>query len=466
MSNLSPKEKNRKISLKTPLDAKVSKSDINLEDSIIGIMLLEPDAQSKCINYFRDNFSVFYNIDNQTIYKVMRQMDSNGQRIDYVSVCAKMAMMGEISLTNDKWAYILGQKMQNVTTSAHLDTWVGLLFELYSQRLKDEISVKLVSGEMDALEARNILNRELDDIYQSQSADNWLDTSHIMLELAERRRTIESGIIKPIATGLNDLDMKLGGGLDTGFHVIAARPGMGKSAIALTMIRNMARMGNHVGLINLEMPTSQLSARLISMQTGIPFNRIYKEKQLSSPELDLINRQIAELSYLPIAVSKSVRFNKDDIKYAIRNAKKRFNTKCIFIDYLQLIELKSERNKLRHELIGELSRELKLLSSELQIPIVALAQVNRESESGADKVSKPAKLSQLRESGSIEQDIDTGMIVDRPYKRGVMQNENGESMINIGLLDIQKHRNGEEGMVELHFDEKRMLFKDKQQNIF
>lgn len=435
--------------------------DKNLEDSIIGIMLVEPEAQALCFNYFRSNSNVFYDFENELVYNTMREMDLAGLSIDLISVNAKLNIEGKKSLSGDKWTYILGKKAQDVHSSAHLHTWSVMLLELYGLRKKQEIAQKLINNEIDAFDARKLINAEMDNIMSFQSSDIWLDTSQIMLELSKRREELESGKIKPIATGLTDVDYILGGGLDVGFHVIGARPAMGKSAVCLSMIRNMAYAGNHVTLLNLEMPISQLSARFISMNTGLQFNRIYKQPNLTQEEQQAIDTQIAEMAGLPIAFSKSVRFNRDDIRYALRNAKSKFDTKCIFIDYLQLIEMKGEKGKQRYELIGELSREIKLLSSELQIPIVALAQVNRESDMGSDKKSKIAKISQLRESGNLEQDMDTGMIIDRPYKRGEITNENGGDTRNVGYLDIQKHRNGEEATIELYFDDKKMLFCDK-----
>lgn len=432
-----------------------------LEDSIIGIMLVEPDAQAICFNYFRDNSKVFYDYDNEIIYNTMRQMDFDGYSIDIVSVNAKLAIDGVNSTSGDKWAYLLGKKAQDVHSSAHLHTWSIMLLELFGLRKKQEIAQKLINNEMDVFDARNLINKEMDNIMSFQSSDIWLDTSQIMLELTKRRELLISGKIKPVPTGLTDVDYLLGGGLDVGFHVIGARPAMGKSAVCLSMIRNMAYAGTHVTLLNLEMPISQLSARFISMNTGMPFNRIYKSAHITQEEESAINNQMSEMAHLPIAFSKSVRFNRDDIRYALRNAKKKFDTKCIFIDYLQLIEIKGEKGKQRYELIGELSREIKLLSTELEIPIVALAQVNRESDMGSDKKSKIAKISQLRESGNLEQDMDTGMIIDRPYKRGEVTDENGDDTKNKGYLDIQKHRNGEEASVELYFDDKKMLFCDK-----
>lgn len=435
--------------------------DKELEDSVLGIMLIEPISQDSAFNYFRENSKVFYDLENELIYNTMRAMNAQGMSIDLISVTTKLSIDGHKPTSGDKWSYILSKKAKDVHSSAHLHTWAVMLLELYGLRKKQEIAHKLINNEIDAFDARKMINEEMDNIMSFQSSDIWLDASQIMLELSKRRDELISGKIKPVPTGLTDVDNLLGGGLDVGFHVIGARPAMGKSAVCLSMIRNMAYSGFHVTLLNLEMPISQLSARFISMNTGIQFNRIYKNPYLNPEEVKAIDNQINDMVSLPIAFSKAVRFNREDVRYAIRNAKSKFDTKCVFIDYLQLIDMKGEKGKQRYELIGELSREIKLLSSELQIPIVALAQVNRESDMGADKKSKIAKISQLRESGNLEQDMDTGMIIDRPYKRGEIINEHGEDTRNVGYLDIQKHRNGEERTIELYFDEKKMLFCDK-----
>lgn len=434
--------------------------DIELENAIIGIMLLEPDSQQICFNYFRNNFNVFYDSDNETLYKTMLQMNIEGAFIDIISVGAKMKINGDKSTSGDNWNIIITKKSINVTSSAHIHTWSMSLLEIYALRKKQEITHRIIASNLDAFDAQKILNDEMDKIMSFKTADLWLDSSQIMSELLDRRNNLMSGKIKPIPTGLTDVDVLLGGGLDVGFHIIGARPAMGKSAICLSIVKNMAYDGNHVTLINLEMPISQLSARFVSMGTGVNFNKIYKSKHITHDEEKAIFNQMKEMSALPISFSRAVRFNKEDIRFALKSAKNKFNTKCVFIDYLQLIEIKSEKGKHRYELLGELSRELKLLSTELEIPIVALAQVNRESE-GSDKRSKIAKISQLRESGNLEQDMDTGMIIDRPYKRGELVDENGEDTKTKAFLDVQKNRNGEERSIELYFDNEKMLFSNK-----
>jgi replicative DNA helicase len=183
-----------------------------------------------------------------------------------------------------------------------------------------------------------------------------------------------------------------------------------------------------------------------------------------TPQMEIdIENSIKNISNLHLYITDSSTLTPRDIYAKCEKLVANKGAKIIFIDYLQLIDLKGEKNKQRYELVGQLSRELKMLSTKLDIPIVALAQLNRESES-ADKVSKMGKVSQLRESGSIEQDMDMGIVIDRPFKRGQTTKDDGSSTDCQAFISIQKHRNGEEKEIEIEYNPKTMRFTDLANN--
>jgi len=438
----------------------------DLENAIIGIMLIEPQKNSEIIAMIQDP-NIFYYDENRMIYEAILELKQNYKPIDLITVSI---LLGKKENPNgDKWTYVTAKKMKDVVTSAHINEWCLLLVQFFLKREQIKFQTNLSNYE-DPLEASHQLNETLKRAMAFKNYNDWSDMSQLMVELQNRRKQISEGKIFGIKTGIIEFDELCGGqGFQTGFHVVFSRPGMGKSAFALSVINNMVNNGNTVGLISLEMPNVQLSARLLAIRSGIDFRTIFMPNDKNSPYYSVkterdIDEAILNASTIPLFVSDRARMNSIDISIKAEKLVRHNGAKAIFIDYLQLIEIVTKKNEQRYVAVGNLSRDLKLLSTELDVPIIALAQVNRESE-GSDKASKPAKLSQLRESGSIEQDVDMGISIDRPFKRGILMDENGISTEDVAFIDVQKHRNGPEKLIKIKFNGKVMKFLDDQTQI-
>ena len=334
-----------------------------------------------------------------------------------------------------------------------------LIIEAYIKR-KSESSIYDLQKTDDPLMVAQQLDESLKKALSFKSTTDWSDMSQIMVELYKRREEIDNGKEYGLLTGFRELDL-ITGGLQTGFHVIGARPSVGKTAFATSLALNIAEAGNAIGIISLEMPNVQLASRIASMKSNVEFWRIFRNKHQSDQEKEFVNQSISDLSTLPIFISDKAGVTGLDIRLKAEKLVKTQNAKCIIIDYLQLVDSSTtNKNDNRQNEVQKLSRSLKLLSNDLDIPIIALAQVNRESET-SDKVNKVPKLSQLRESGAIEQDVDMGMIIDRPFKRGQTTNENGDSTEFEADLIVEKHRNGETRTINLEFEPSTMRFRDK-----
>lgn len=434
-----------------------------LENAIIGICMIEPLKTPEVIAMIQTP-EIFYFDENKMIFNAIKSLKENFKPVDMITVCIEVGKNPHPA--GDKWQYVTALKIRDVVNSSHINEWCRLLVQFYLKREQIKFQTNLGNYE-DPLQASHDLNETLKKAMAFKNFNDWSDMSQLMLELQNRREQIKSGKIFGIKTGMTELDELCGGhGFQTGFHVICSRPGMGKSAFALSVINNMVNEGNTVGMISLEMPNVQLSARLISIRSGIDFRSIFngpaKDSKFYSEQREKdISDAILAASNIPLFVSDKSRLNSSEISMKAEKLVRHNGAKAIFIDYLQLIEVVTKKNEQRYVAVGNLSRELKLLSTELDVPIIALAQVNRESE-GSDKISKPAKISQLRESGSIEQDVDMGISIDRPFKRGLLIDEDGKSTEGVAFIDVQKHRNGAEKLIKISFNPKIMKFLDEQ----
>ena len=426
----------------------------DFEDAVLGICLLEP-SKILDVSQTLQTENVFYYDENKIIYKKMLEMQEKFIPIDIILVTKELSTTP--SPTGNRWSYEVTMKTKDVVTSSHLKFWCMALVEMHIKRMQLDFQTSITKID-DPLEAGIELDKNIKSALNFKNNTDWVNLSTALVSLKNRRTEIANGVTFGVNTGFNYFD-EVTGGLQTGLHVICARPGMGKTAFALSIILNIIERNEVVGLISLEMPNVQLTARIVSAVTGIPFFKIMKNKN-DTPQMEIdIENSIKNISNLPLYITDSSTLTPRDIYAKCEKLVANKGAKIIFIDYLQLIDLKGEKNKQRYELVGQLSRELKMLSTKLDIPIVALAQLNRESES-ADKVSKMGKVSQLRESGSIEQDMDMGIVIDRPFKRGQTTKDDGSSTDCQAFISIQKHRNGEEKEIEIEFNPKTMRFTD------
>lgn len=431
---------------------------IEFENAIIGSAIMFPECANNIIQLINTR-DVFYIEYNKNLYEVISDMSDKGLPIDVITVTQEMYSRKYSNV--DKWSYYITKVCNNVVGYEYnnLEYWCRIIIQFYIKRLLHTFQMDVGKYD-DPMIAYSEIQKKIQEVTDLKKASDWKDSNMLMQSLQDRRKKIELGQVYGVNTGYKRMD-EITGGFQTGLHIIAARPGMGKSAFALSLMLNMLDYGYICGLISLEMPDNQLAARIVSGVSGIPFKNIFRLEHSTDTEKIDVEEKIEEFKLKKIYYTDSSSMTPLDVFSKCRKLVYEKKANIIFIDYLQLIDIKSEKGRLRHELVGELSRRLKILSKELDIPIVALAQLNRESET-ADKASKMGKVSQLRESGSLEQDMDMGIIIDREYKRGILFDDAGQSTINNATISIQKHRNGEESDIPIRFNNKSMRFEDIQ----
>jgi replicative DNA helicase len=261
--------------------------------------------------------------------------------------------------------------------------------------------------------------------------------------------------LRGVPTGYKGLDNKLSGLQPSDLVILAARPSVGKTSLALDIARNAAHAGYPTAIFSLEMSSDQLTQRMLSAESRVELWKIRTSKGLTSDDLDEIKNGMARLSTAPIYIDDSSGITVLGMRSAARRLKMQYDLKLILVDYLQLITPTGNSDNVVNQ-ISDISRALKGLARELQVPVVALSQLSRAVESRGGK----PKLSDLRDSGAIEQDADVVMFIHREPNE-----EGGGRQLHTELL-IEKHRNGPTGVVSLYFDADKASFLEMEQNDF
>ena len=272
--------------------------------------------------------------------------------------------------------------------------------------------------------------------------------------LSKRREYREKNTIG-IPTGYKKLDILTSGFRDTDLIIIAARPSMGKTAFALSLMYNMARENYSILFFSLEMGIVQIVERLLAQASKVPLKKI-REGKLNDKEFEKILKAVEELRHLPIYIDDTAGLNIFEIRSRARKQKIKNGLDIVFIDYLQLIQ-GSGRYDSRQQEVAEISGSLKTLAKELEIPVVALSQLSRQVE---QRSNKRPQLSDLRESGAIEQDADLVMFI---HREDFYKNESTSETESIAEILLEKHRNGPTGVVKLRFIKPIARFEDFQE---
>jgi replicative DNA helicase len=305
------------------------------------------------------------------------------------------------------------------------------------------------------------LHDQLHLLAESSSGDGWKDMTELMVNLYKHQDEMTKTDGKGLQTKFPLLDELNGGFFPGQMVIIGARPSIGKSAFAGQIARNVATQGHKVGIISLEMNNNEIAARLAALDTSIEFRNIYRNLFRDEAQKEYFyNRVNSGTSKLPIFITDKTGVSINDIRAGAAALKSRFGLELLMIDYLQLISTDGNKNKNRENEISEISRGCKILAKEMQIPVFMLCQLNREmtKRKGANRYPE---LSDLRESGSLEQDADAVMFLHRDWPMGIEKDEQGNSTEFEADLLIRKWRNGKLGHIAMEFSGPMMMFKER-----
>ncbi len=438
---------------------KVPPQALELEEDVLGAIMLEKDAYMLVSDILKPSF--FYKKAHQHIFQAIEELAIHQDPIDMHTVTEKLRKNGLLEEVGG--AYFITLLTSRVSTSAHLLYHSRIIVQKYLARelikISSDVQEKAFDEKMDVDDLMQEAEAKLFEITQQNMKKDFVQINDVigdartrMLEAAKKEGS--SGL----PTGFTELDKITSGWQKSDLIIIAARPAMGKTAFVISMIKNMALNTNlPVALFSLEMSNIQLVNRLLMNVCSLEGEKI-KNGQLTSDEWDKFDKDITQLYGAPIYVDDTPSLSVFELRSKARRLVKEHNVECIFIDYLQLMNASGMSYGSREQEVSMISRSLKSLAKELDLPIIALAQLNRgvESRSGLD--GKKPQLSDLRESGAIEQDADMVCFIHRPEYYGMMIDKGGDSNEGIAQIIVAKHRNGATGEVRLKFKKEYAKF--------
>jgi len=407
--------------------------DVIAEQSVLGGMLLSKDAIGDVIEILRERD--FYRPAHELIYNAIIELYGRGEPADPVTVAAELTKRGDIARAGG--APYLHTLISSVPTAANASYYAKLIREKAILRRLVEAGTKIVQlGYNIESEVDEVVDQAQAEIYQvteRRTSEDYIQLAQLLPDALDEIEKISKGVVgEGVKTGFKDLD-SLTNGLHPGnMVVLAARPAVGKSTLGLDIARNAAiRDSATSAIFSLEMSRSEITMRMLSAEARIPLTSI-RSGSLTDEEWARLARRMGEISQAPLFIDDSPNLSLMEIRAKARRLKQRHNLKLIVIDYLQLMT-SGRKVENRQQEVSEFSRQLKLLAKELDIPVVAISQLNRSPEQRSDK--KPM-LSDLRESGSIEQDADVVILLHREDMYDI-NSRSGEAD-----LIVAKHRNG------------------------
>ena len=457
MEDFSKKKTERKASRSTPPPiqnnelGKIPPQAIELEEAVLGALMLERDALNEVIDILKPES--FYKEAHQKIYAAINHLFGDAQPVDILTVTAELRKRGELELVGG--AYYISYLTNRVASSANIQYHARIISQKHILRELIRISSATIrEAYEESTDVFDLLDNAERDLFTVSQGNMRKDYTSMQEVLEESLKAIEEAGKNPdgvsgVPTGFTALDRVTSGWQKSDMVVIAARPGMGKTAFVLSMARNMAvDFQMPVAVFSLEMSSVQLVNRLISAETGIKGEKLRKGN-LAEHEFTQLHSRIKKLSVAPIYIDDTPSLSVFELRAKARRMKQQHQIECIIIDYLQLMTAGGDGRGNREQEISTISRTIKTIAKELNIPILALSQLSRAVETrGGDK--KPM-LSDLRESGAIEQDADIVSFIYRPEYYGLEQDDEGNPVTGIGQVIIAKHRNGALETVSLRF---------------
>ncbi len=442
---------------------KIAPQTPEMEEAVLGAILIDKDAFNSISEILVS--SSFYLEAHQIIFDSIVQISSDSETIDSLNVIRSLRKSGLIQRAGGaKYVASLGSKVNSSTNiEYHAMAIAQAAIKRDMIRVANEILEDSFSESRDVFELLNKTEQSFFTISEKNIRKNYLDANTIMRltidELENKKENNKHGLTG-IPSGFADLDMLTGGWQKTELSIIAARPGMGKTAFVVSSMRNAAvDHGIPIAIFSLEMSATQLMLRMISAEAEIDSEKLRKGI-MHGHEWEQLHHKIDKLSKSKIFIDDTPALSILELRAKCRRLKAQHNIQMVIIDYLQLMtgDDGSGIAGSREQEIASISRSLKNLAKELEVPVIALSQLSRAVETrGGDK--RP-QLSDLRESGSIEQDADMVMFLYRPEYYKITEDEQGNSTEGIGELIIAKNRAGTTDTIRLQFIGKFTKFAD------
>ncbi len=425
---------------------------VDLEEAVLGALMLEREAFTILGELLQPEH--FYKDAHQRIFNASSRLYKEDHPVDLLTVSEQLKSSGELEQVGGY--YYLSQLTSRVASAAHIEFHARIIVQKYIQRRLIGICTELQEMAYDdATDVADLVDRAQKVVFDLADSNVRKDTAEIRPVIEEAIKIMEaagkrSDGLSGLASGFAALDEVTSGWQNSDLVVIAARPAMGKTAFVLTMARNIAvDHGQPIAIFSLEMSSVQLVNRLISSETELGSEKL-KNGRLTDSEWEHLHKKIDTLMRAPILVDDTPALSVFELRAKCRRLKQKYDIRMVIVDYLQLMTVGADMRGNREQEVSTISRQLKIIAKELNIPVIALSQLNRGVELRTGDAKKPM-LSDLRESGAIEQDADMVLFIHRPEKYGIMTDAQGNSLKGIADIIIAKHRNGAVGEIQLRF---------------
>lgn len=425
---------------------------VDLEEAVLGAMMLEQSAVNAVIDILKP--SSFYKEAHVRIYEAVVSLFQKGEPIDILTVTHALRKQGDLEVVGGP--LYISQLTNRVASTANIETHARIIAQKYIQRELIRISNEIIKDSYDeTTDVFDLLDKAESNLFQVAEGNirkNY-DKMSVLIKTAldqiEAARQNTHGV-SGVPSGFTDLDRITSGWQRSDMIVVAARPGMGKTAFVLSMARNMAvEFQIPVAIFSLEMSSVQLVQRLIASETEIDAEKLRKGS-LQDHEFHQLHQRISRIAEAPIFIDDTPGLSVFELRAKCRRLKAQHGIQMIIIDYLQLMTVGGDtKGGNREQEISTISRSIKGIAKELDVPVIALSQLSRQVETrGGDK--RPL-LSDLRESGAIEQDADIVAFIYRPEYYNIDTDADGNPTQGTGTIIVAKHRNGALADVKLRF---------------
>jgi len=454
LTNLNSKDRKQKrrgasIDLSTMVYGKIPPQAKDLEEAVLGAVMLEKTAFDTVIEILKPE--CFYVEAHQRIFRAMQGLANKSQPIDILTVAEELRSREELDVVGG--AYYVTKLTNAVVSAANIEAHARIILQKFIQRELIRISGEIISDayedSTDVFDLLDDAEGKLFEITNNHLRKNFDTIDSVLVKTIQRIEDLrhKNEDVTGVPSGFSQLDRVTYGWQNTDLIILAARPAVGKTAFALNLARNAAMNPSKptgVAVFSLEMSAGQLVQRILSAESEIWLEKIARGKLEEHEMKQLYARGIQRLAQAPLFIDDTPALNIFELRAKCRRLKNKHNIGMVIIDYLQLMSGSNDnRNTNREQEISNISRNLKGLAKELSIPIIALSQLSRAVEQrGAKEGSRVPQLSDLRESGAIEQDADMVMFLYRPEYYEMSQNAEGESVKGLTEVKIAKHRNG------------------------
>lgn len=454
LTNLNSKDRKQKrrgasMDLSTMVYGKVPPQAKDLEEAVLGALMLEKTAFDTVIEILKPE--CFYVEAHQRIFRSMQGLANKSQPIDILTVAEELRSREELDVIGG--AYYVTKLTNAVVSAANIEAHARIILQKFIQRELIRISGEIISDayedSTDVFDLLDDAEGKLFEITNNHLRKNFDTIDSVLVKTIQRIEDLrhKNEDVTGVPSGFSHLDKVTYGWQNTDLIILAARPAVGKTAFALNLARNAVMnpaKPTGVALFSLEMSAGQLVQRILSAESEIWLEKIARGKLEEHEMKQLYARGIQRLAQAPLFIDDTPALNIFELRAKCRRLKNKHNIGMVIIDYLQLMSGSSDnRSTNREQEISNISRNLKGLAKELNIPIIALSQLSRAVEQrGAKEGSRVPQLSDLRESGAIEQDADMVMFLYRPEYYDVTQSAEGENIKGLTEVKIAKHRNG------------------------